>query len=91
MSMSTYVQGIRLPDERWKQMKAVWEASEAAGIQVPEEVRRFFNWERPDSKGIVMDIDDAASAWQRDMQEGIDVDLSKLPPNITHIRLINSW
>lgn len=91
MSMSTHAKGFRPPDEKWHQMKAVWEASEAAGLQVPEAVREFFNWHAPEENGIEVEIESATAEWKNDYCSGLVVELAKLPSNITHIRFENCW
>jgi len=45
MSMSTHVIGFRLPDEKWKQMKAIWDAYDAANLDIPDEVFDYFSEE----------------------------------------------
>jgi hypothetical protein len=93
MSMSKYVQGIREPDERWRQMKTVWDTCRAAGVAVPEEVERFFNWEPPDEAGIVVELDPHPSVkeWGDDHRDGFEVEIAKLPPNITKLRFVCSY
>ncbi len=53
MSMSTHIVGFRPPNEKWKQMKAVYDACVKAEIDAPSEVRKFFNDEPPDPEGVV--------------------------------------
>lgn len=91
MGMSTYVVGIKPPDKRWQRMKAAWDACEEAGVEIPSDVERFFDWEEPDSQGVVVDIEEACNPHKADGCEGIEVDLTKLDPDITILRFINSW
>lgn len=94
MSMSTHVYGIAPPDDTWKKMKKVVEACEAAGIEYPPEVSEFFNGERPDEKGVIMDIEQsgAATEWNdEDMCQGYEIDITKLDPKIKIIRVVNCW
>lgn len=42
MSMNTRIYGVIPPDAKWKKMKAVWDACDAANMEVPEEVLNFF-------------------------------------------------
>ena len=69
MSMSTHVYGFRPPDERWQQMKAVFDASKAAGIQVPIEVESFFENGEPDTSGQEVDLGEAVQEWRADMRD----------------------
>lgn len=91
MSMSTHVVGFVPPDAKWKKMKAAWDACTKAGVPVPEEVTEFFNYEAPDSNGVEIDIKEAVPQYRRDMCEGFDVDVSKLPKHVSVIRFYNSW
>ena len=89
MAMSTYVVGFRPPDERWNQMKAVYDACGDAGVDPPEEVSRFFAWADPDS-GIEVDLGEAARVFQTENTSGFEVILDKLPLDLKFIRFINS-
>ncbi len=94
MSMSTHVYGVTPPDDDWKAMKKVVEACEAAGIAYPPEVEKFFNYERPDDKGVIFNIEDsdAVAEWNDgDMCNGYEIDISKLDASVKIIRVVNSW
>lgn len=96
LSTSTYVYGIRPPDEKWRQMKAVWDACAAAGVSVPDDVEDFFDGEEPDAAGVVIDLEKvgAARIWKpggNSMREGVEVNLERLPEDITLIRFVNSY
>ncbi len=97
MSMSTSVVGFHPPDEKWKKMKAVWDACMAAGTTVPPEVSMFFNGERPDDEGVKTELTSynkphpSCTPYTGPAKQGYEIDLSKLPPNITKIRFYNSW
>jgi hypothetical protein len=88
MSMSTHVTGIRPPDEKFKKMLAVWQACEAAGIEVPDEVDDFFNGEKPDPKGVQVDLtppngrannwDGSVRVYAADGCQGFDIALQSL-------------
>lgn len=95
VSMSTHVAAIRPPDERWEQMKAVWDTCKAAGIQPPREVDAFFEGEDPDPAGVVIDLEvgsDGVREWTDEVhRQGIEVDLSALPSDVRVLRFYNSW
>lgn len=91
MSMSTHVIGFRPADEKWKKMKAVWDACEKADTSIPKEVVKFFNDSEPDERGIETSIEEAVKEWGNESSQGFEVEISKLPKNITHIRFYNSW
>lgn len=94
--MSTHVIGIKPPNEQWEHMKAVYDACHLAGVMVPTEVDDFFNGETPDPLGVIVEIEklDAVTEWidqEYGSASGFEVDLSKLPKDITVLRFFNSW
>jgi hypothetical protein len=97
MGMSTFVYGIKPPDERWQQMRAVYDACWTAGVEPPREVGEFFAGEPPDSAGVVLLLSDtvAVTDWvdpdPRRAREGVEVHLDQISPDIKVIRFVNSW
>ena len=105
MSVSTYIVGIKPPDEKWLQMKAVWDACALAAVEVPTEVDEFFNWEEPDDSGVIVSLgslyqikelgqrqtEDGLSYYLGDGQSGIEIELSKIPKDIKKLRFYNSY
>lgn len=96
MGMSTHVVGFKPPDDKWRKMKAAYEACQMAGIDPPEEVEDFFDGEPPDDNGV--EIDESALAesgalreWKDEYREGFEIDVPKLPPDVTVVRFYNSW
>ena len=92
--MSTYVYGIKPPDATFNAMLAVHKACEKAKVQPPDDVIDFFNDTEPDPAGVLVNLEEVKGAtkpWCDDMQEGIEIDLSKLPKGVTKIRFVNSW
>lgn len=93
MSMSTHVVGFRPADEKWKKMKAVWDASVAAGITPPVVCTQFFNGEAPDPAGVEVRIDntECCHGYSAGMCNGVEIDVTKLPKDVTIIRFYNSY
>lgn len=95
MSMSVHVVGIRATDEKWRRMKLVYEACEVADVKIPEEVWDFFGNTAPDIRGIKVELgcggDTCVKPYLVDCDKGFEVELAKLPRNLTHIRFYNSW
>ncbi len=92
MSMSTHIVGFRPADERWNKMKSIWDACKTGNVIVPAEVEKFFNYEYPaDKPGAEVGLGKAVTEWRGDMREGYQVDLKKLPPEITILRFYNSY
>lgn len=105
MSVSTYIVGIKPADEKWKQMKEVWEVCTKAGVEIPGEVDDFFEGEEPDDSGVVVQLGslyrikdlgnretvDGISYYSRLGVSGFELDLSKLPKDIKKLRFYNSY
>ncbi len=93
MSMSSYVVGFKAPDEKWLQMKSVYDACKDADVDVPDKVMNYFNWEEPGSAGVPVELGKhkCVSKYSADMMDGFEVDLKKLPKDITSIRFFNSY
>ncbi len=96
MSHSNTVVAFRPPDEKWEAMKAVRESCVAAGIAVPKEVEKFFDWKEPDERGVEIRSDalqksGALRDWKDEFHEGYEVDVKKLPADVTVIRFFCGW
>jgi hypothetical protein len=94
MGMSSSLVGVRPPDAKWLAMKAAWEACEKAGVAPPTEVEEFFNGEKPDPLGVVIGLQQSSAVREyapHDAAEGYEVDLTKLPKDVTVLRFWNSW
>lgn len=96
MSMSSSVRGFVPPDDKFKKMLKAYKSCEDAGISPPKEVRDFFNDETPDPAGVEINLKDkkykdAVKVYHAEMQEGFEIDLTKLPDDIKVIRFVNSY
>lgn len=93
MGMSTHIVGFKPADEKWQQMKEALEACRRADVEVPDEIDQFFNYEDPDEAGVRVEIEDtdAVSEWHDEAGSGYDIDVSKLPTDVTLVRVWNSW
>lgn len=89
MGMSSDVIGFRPPDDRWKKMKDVYDACEAAGVPIPSEVDGFFGCEEPDPRGVEIEI--PAEKWEDEYRQGFEITVSDIPAGCTVIRFYNSW
>lgn len=89
MGMSTHVIGFAPPDKKWKEMKAVWDSCKAAGVDIPENVQKFFGWSDPDDNGVEIKI--PAKKWVVGEREGFEIEVESIPKNAKVIRFYNSW
>lgn len=93
MSMSMHVCGYKPADDRWRQMKAAWDACIDDGVDPPKEVADFFGWNDPgDKPGMEVQIyGGAARKWVDDGREGFEVDVTALPEGVRFVRFYCAW
>lgn len=91
MGMSTHVVGFRPADDLWHKMESAYRACEKAGVPIPPEVSRFFDYDGPgDRPGKEVSIEGAVKEYSNDYSLGFEVDLTKLPKDVTVLRFYNS-
>jgi len=88
MSQSYSVVAIKPPDEKWKQMKAIWDACDLAKVSVPKEVSTYFNHQYPDPNGVVVDVSFKQVDGLRDGLAGFDVELASVPEDAKILRFL---
>lgn len=99
MSMSMHVYAVNPADDDYRLKVEAWRACRAAGIVIPPDLARFFNDEDPDPTGVVehlshnysKDPHPSVAKYNADMQEGFEVDISKLPEGTRFVRFVCSW
>jgi hypothetical protein len=96
MGMSTHVVGFKPPDEKWQKMFAALQACAAAGVDVPDEVERFFEYDEPDPTGVrvpekTLIAAGAVAEWSDQYRQGFEINVAKLPKDVTVVRVYNSW
>lgn len=89
MGMSTNVVGIIPADEMYDDMKKIWDLCEELKATIPQEVIDFFDGEKPDGKGVIVDIE--KQDYSNEYSSGYEIDLSKIPEHVKIIRFTNSW
>ena len=91
MSMSTGIMAFKGQDKEWENMRDAYNACRKANVDIPVEVRDFFDQKEPSVYGAIVDIKNIATKWEDDMQEGLEIDLDKIPEDVRYIRFYNSW
>lgn len=93
MGASQHVVGFRPPDDKWLKMKAIWDACTAAGMPIPREVEKFFGDSDPDPQGVEVPLRNTpcCAEYSADMQDGFEIDVRKLPEDVTIIRCYTSY
>lgn len=92
--MDCYVNGIKPANEKFKQMKAIWDMCDKADIKVPEEVGDFFGWEEPSQYGVVVsqnELGDAIEELKEEYTDGYLVYLDRLPKDVKVLKFYNSY
>jgi hypothetical protein len=98
MGMHSYVKGVRPADAKFNKMKAIYDQCVENEVSVPKEVLAFFDGDVPDPAGVVISLSPSKGGpvqeWRderNDMLEGFEVDITKLPKDVTIIRFVNSY
>ena len=93
MSMSTNVLGFKPTDDKWRKMKAVWDACMEANVRVPDNVGEFFEHVGPDPSGVEVELEDhdCCRGYRGNCKNGFEIDVKKLPKDVTIIRFWNGW
>ena len=96
MGMSTHVVGFKPPVDRWKQMKAVWDACEAAEVPLPAEVSSYFGGADPDPSGVevweeALESVGAVREYATRSRKGFEIIVANIPPDVAIVRVYNSW
>jgi len=96
MSMSTYVEAFKPPNDKWQRMRDAYDACTAAGVEVPDEVDGYFRGEPPDPAGVEVPRTElfasgAVTEYKADMCEGFEIDVTRLPADVTIVRVYNSY
>lgn len=93
MSSTISVEGIKLPDDKWKKMAAAYKACEGADVEIPEEVENYFNGDAPDTDGVTVNLQDTGCL-TRSTGSGYysySINIKKLPDGVEIVRFTNSW
>lgn len=91
MGMSMFIIGFREPDDEWCKMKAAYDACTSAGVEIPDEIERFFDGEKPDENGIKIDMEPYAREFRIDSAEGYEIKVEDIPKQIKVLRFYCSW
>ena len=100
MGMSSHITGyISKDDEQWAKMLKIWNACEEAETEVPEKVAKFFEsitddgYDPNEVPGVSVDLEelDCCREYNADSVNGFEIDITKLPKDITVIRFCNCY
>ena len=89
MGVCCFARGLIEPTEDYKKKYAAFKACEEAGIEVPQQLWEYFNNDIPYKDGVSTKI-----SYERKTDDGgviYEVDVSKLPPQVTKVQFIVSW
>lgn len=89
--------GVLPPDKQWKAMKKAYDACVAAGITIPSEITTYFGPTGPQEEGRSLILQDDTEGEDSKYVgripsgvEGIQIDLKKLPKDVTVLRILTS-
>lgn len=81
------------PDDKYHNMVAAYKACEAAGVEVPDEIQDYFNYEHPDQNPpgtpILLNYHKSKclTDYCTDNRNGYTLDLSKLPAHVRYLQI----
>lgn len=89
MSVTVSMTAIRPPDETWKKHAAVWAACEAAGVEVPAETCKFFDYEKPHPDGVTLSLGSMTHPKGAAVQveQAVQIHLDQLPDGVRLVEL----
>lgn len=92
MSLCTYVQGLKPKTKEYEKKLHIYNACREINITPPEEILRFFDG-KVCEEGIITELPEEAMINYTDdcCRDFFEVDLTKIPSDVTKIRFINSY
>jgi hypothetical protein len=100
MSMSLFVVGLQEKDEQFRKMKKILDLCNETEIEPPDEVTQYFldlDWGEDMEYGsdddhlFTVKINSAVFEWNGEEVSGLQVELARLPKNVTHLRFYLMW
>ena len=95
MGMCTHIYGFRKPDKKFQIMKNIYDLCTEANIDIPDKVQEFFGWEAPEDTGIKVflvfleEVIEDVKGFE--MKDAWQIEVSKIPKGVTHIRFENIY
>lgn len=86
--MKISVEGFIPPDDTWHKMKAAYDACFSAGVEIPDTVIQFFNYELPSEKGVKIDLSDDTDSVERVSDDTVEIDLKGLPKDVKTLKVV---
>lgn len=92
MSMYSYIQGLKPKTEEYEKKLHIYNACKEINISPPDEILKFFDGKICED-GIVTELPkDAIREYADDCcRDFFEVDLTKIPSDVTKIRFVNSY
>lgn len=86
-----HVVGIRKPEgPRWRLMVVIFKTCEEAGVRIPEEVKSYFGFCKPEEAPDMVDIRGAVEKFTGLDGTGIEVRLKDLPEDVSSVRFYHN-
>lgn len=91
MSMVSCIQGLKPKTEEYEKKLQIYKLCKEMNINPPREIEEFFDGEVCEA-GIITELPaDALMEYGDDCREYFEVDLTKIPKDVTKIRFVNSY
>lgn len=85
--MPLEIVGIIPPDDKWIEMKAIWDACDKADVKIPKEVSEFFKVNDPEYAGTIIELEEYCQLTHDGIKETHELDLLKIPKQVRTIRI----
>lgn len=92
MSINTYVQGLKPKTNEYQIKLDIFISCKKLNIEPPKEIKDFFyDWEICE-EGIVTELPkESVREYTDEYRDFLEVDLTKIPKDISKIRFVNSY
>lgn len=81
--------GVVPNDDKWKKMKAVYDACIIAKTSLPDEVYDFFRGGKPDPNGNLIDLTDRCVERDDDVNtKSLDLSVESIPTSVKNIKFV---
>lgn len=92
MSTNTYIQGLKPKTGEYQIRLDVFTSCKKINIEPPKEIKDFFYNGEICEEGIVTELPkEAVREYTDEYREFLEVDLTKIPDDISRIRFVNSY
>ena len=87
MSTSIGIKGIKPADEKFNQMHTIYQLCKTTGINIPNEVYKFFNDETPCKDGVQVYLNTKEYYDEERYESGYELNVDDIPKDVKILRI----